>query len=141
MSNFASVTLIGHLGRDVELKSLSDGTSVANFSLATSRKRRDSETSTWWRCALFGKRGEALAQYLHKGDPVLIQGEPYLRTYTDKEGSERQSLECDVKEWAFVSSKGDRQESGGYTAPPQASKPKVDAQAPAGNDFDDDIPF
>jgi single-strand DNA-binding protein len=140
MSNFASVTLIGHLGRDVELKSLSDGTSVANFSLATSRKRRDSETSTWWRCALFGKRGEALAQYLHKGDPVLIQGEPYLRTYTDKEGSERQSLECDVKEWAFVSSKGDRQESGGYTAP-QASRPKVDAQAPAGNDFDDDIPF
>ncbi len=140
MSNFASVTLIGHLGRDVELKSLSDGTSVANFSLATSRKRRDSETSTWWRCALFGKRGEALAQYLHKGDPVLIQGEPYLRTYTDKEGSERQSLECDVKEWAFVSSKGDRQESGGYTAP-QASRPKVDAQAPVDDGFGDDIPF
>lgn len=46
MANFASVTLIGHLGRDVELKSLADGTSVANFSLATSRKRRDSETST-----------------------------------------------------------------------------------------------
>lgn len=140
MSNFASVTLIGHLGRDVELKSLSDGTSVANFSLATSRKRRDSETSTWWRCALFGKRGEALAQYLHKGDPVLIQGEPYLRTYTDKEGSERQSLECDVKEWAFVSSKGDRQESGGYTAP-QASRPKPDFQAPVDDGFGDDIPF
>lgn len=140
MANFASVTLIGHLGRDVETKFLPDGTLVANFSIATSRKRRDGEVSTWWRCVLFGKRGEALAQYLHKGDPVLIQGEPYLRSYTAKDGSERQSLECDVKEWAFVSSKGDRQEGGGYAAP-QASKPKTDFQAPV-DDFDpDSIPF
>lgn len=140
MSNFASVTIVGHLGRDVDTKFLPDGTLVANFSIATSRKRKDGEVSTWWRCALFGKRGEALAQYLHKGDPVLIQGEPYLRTYTDKEGSERQSLECDVKEWAFVSSKGDRQESGGYTAP-QASRPKPDFQAPVDDGFGDDVPF
>jgi single-strand DNA-binding protein len=139
MASFASVTLVGHLGRDVDLKSMADGTTVANFSIATSRKRRDSEVSTWWRCALFGKRGEALAQYLHKGDPVLIQGEPYLRSYTDKEGHERQSLECDVKEWTFVSSKGERQEGSGYAAPAQ-SKPKADPQAPAA-DFDDDIPF
>ena len=140
MANFASATLVGHLGRDVELKWLPDGTAVANFSLATSRKRRDSEVSTWWRCDLFGKRGEAIAQYLHKGDPELIQGEPYLRSYTANDGSERQSLELDVREWAFVGSKGERQEAGGYAAP-QASKPKVDAQAPAGTDFDDDIPF
>lgn len=140
MASFASVTLVGHLGRDVDTKFLSDGTLVANFSIATSRRRKDGEVSTWWRCVLFGKRGEALAQYLHKGDPVLIQGEPYLRSYTDKEGRERQSLECDVKEWAFVSSNGDRQEGGGYASPAQ-SKPKTDSQAPAGNDFDDDIPF
>ncbi len=138
MASFASVVLIGHLGRDVDTKCLPDGTLVANFSIATSRKRKDGEVTTWWRCVLFGKRGEALAQYLHKGDPVLIQGEPYLRTYTDKEGSERQSLECDVKEWAFVSSKGG-QSGGGYAAP-QASKQKADPQTPV-DDFDDSIPF
>ena len=139
MANFASVTLAGHLGRDVELKSLPDGTTVANFSLATSRKRRDKEVSTWWRCTLFGKRGEAIAQYLHKGDPVLIQGEPYLRSYTAKDGTERQSLEVDVREWAFVSSKGERQADSGYIAH-QASQHPGDPQAPAA-DFDDDIPF
>ena len=139
MANFASVTLIGHLGRDVETKFIPDGTAVAKFSLATSRKRKDGEVSTWWNCTLFGKRGEALAQYLHKGDPVLIQGEPYLRSYTANDGTERQSLECDVREWAFVGGKGG-QPGGGYAAPAQ-SKPKVDAQAPAGNDFDDDTPF
>lgn len=140
MANFASVTLIGHLGRDVDTKFLSDGTLVANFSIATSRKRKDGEVSTWWRCVLFGKRGEALAQYLHKGDPVLIQGEPYLRSYTAQDGTERQSLECDVREWAFVSSKGDRQAGSGY-ASPQASKPKADFQAPVDDGFGDDIPF
>lgn len=134
MANFASVTLVGHLGRDVELKSLADGTMVANFSVATARKRKDSEMATWWRCTLFGKRGEALAQYLHKGDPVLIQGEPYLRSYTANDGSERQSLECDVREWAFVSSKSERPGGAGYAAP-SAAPP-----APA-MDFNDDIPF
>ena len=48
-------------------------------------------------------------------------------------------MECDVKEWAFVSSKGERQDAVGYAAH-QASNPRVDPQAPAA-DFDDDIPF
>ena len=118
---------------------MADGIALANFSLATSRKRKDGDISTWWRCALFGKRGEAFAQYLHKGDPVLIQGEPYLRSYTANDGTERQSLECDVREWAFVGGKGGGQDAGGYAAP-QASKPKADFQSPS-SDFDDDIPF
>ena len=138
MANFASVTLIGHLGRDPETKFIPDGTAVAKFSIATSRKRKDGEVSTWWNCTLFGKRGEALAQYLHKGDPVLIQGEPYLRSYTAKDGTEHQSLEVDVREWAFVSSKGERQADSGYIAP-QASQHPGDPQAPS-TDFDD-IPF
>ena len=139
MASFASVVLIGHLGRDVDTKFLSDGTLVANFSIATSRKRKDGEVATWWNCTLFGKRGDALAQYLHKGDPVLIQGEPYLRSYTANDGSERQSLELDVREWAFVGSKGERQDGGGYAAPP-ASKPQADPQAQV-DDFNDDVPF
>lgn len=138
MSNFASVTLVGHLGRDVDIKSMADGTTVANFSIATSRKRRDSEVSTWWRCALFGKRAEVLAQYTKKGDPLLITGEPFMRTYTDKDGGERQSLEVAVSDFAFL--KGRNDDSGGGYAAPQASKPKVDFQAP---DFDPDtdLPF
>ncbi len=112
MPNFAScrITLIGHIGRDPESKYTQDGTAVVNFSLATTRKRKDGDVTTWWRCALFGKRGETLAQYLHKGDPVLIQGEPYMRIYTAQDGTERHSLEVDVKDWAFVGGKSERQE-------------------------------
>ena len=139
MSNFASVTLVGHLGRDVDTKCLSDGTTVANFSIATSRKRGGNEVTTWWRAALFGKRADVLAQYARKGDPLLIQGEPFMRTYTDKDGSERQSLEVAVSDFAFLKGRND-DSGGGYTAP-TPTRAKVDPQAPAGNDFDDDIPF
>lgn len=140
MSNFASVTLVGHLGRDVDTKSLSDGTTVANFSIATSRKRGGNEVTTWWRAALFGKRADVLAQYARKGDPLLIKGEPFMRTYTDKDGGERQSLEVAVSDFAFL--KGRNDDSGGGYAAPAQSKPKADFQAPV-DDFDPDldIPF
>jgi single-strand DNA-binding protein len=140
MPSFASVTLIGNLGRDCESKYLPDGTAVTKFSLATSRKRKDGEVTTWWNAVIFGKRGEALAQWLHKGDPVLIQGEPSLRAYTAKDGSERQSLEVDVREWAFVGSKGERQTPDKYEQQ-LANRPKADFQAPPSADFSDDIPW
>ena len=139
MPNFATVTLIGHLGRGADLKYMPDGTAVANFSIATTRKRRDAEVTTWWRCALFGKRAETFAEYLHKGDPVLIQGEPYQRSYTAKDGSAGVALEVEVKDWAFVGSKSDRQDSG-HSAH-RASNPIPDYQAPSSSDFDEDIPF
>ena len=134
MANFASVTLIGHLGRDVETRSLPDGTTVANFSIATSRKRGGTKVTTWWRCSMFGKRAEVLAQYTQKGDPLMITGEPYMREYQGKEGDTRQSLEVAVSDFAFLNGRND--DSGGYAAP----RPKVDPQAPV-DDFNDDVPF
>jgi len=138
MPNYASITLIGHIGRDVETKVLASGTTVANFSIAHTRKRKDGDVTTWYRCALFGARGEALAKYLGKGDPVLIQGEPYLRTYTANDGTERTSLEVDVREWAFVGGKGQGHESGGDYQPSARAAPANSATA---EDFNDDIPF
>lgn len=133
MPNYAHCTLIGHLGRDPELRHLPDGSPVASFSLATSRKRKDGETTTWWRCTLFGKRAEVLVGYLHKGDPVLVSGEPYQREWVDKEGATRLSLELDVRDFAFVGGKAARSDP----APEQRASQKF--QAPA--DFDDQLPF
>lgn len=135
MANYASVTLVGHIGRDVEIRHMSDGMMVANFSLATSRKRGGNEVTTWWRAALFGKRAEVLAQYTKKGDALLITGEPFMRTYTDKDGSERQSLEVAVSDFAFLKGRND-DSGGGYAAP----RPKVDPQAPVDDGFGD-LPF
>ena len=130
MPNYAHVTLIGHLGQDPETRHMPNGDPVVSFSMATSRKRKDQETTTWWRVSLFGRRGETLAQHLRKGDPVLVSGEPMLRPWTDKEGSPRTSLEVVANDFAFIGGKRDSGEERPARAPAHTETP-----------FDDDIPF
>ncbi|NCA72515.1 MAG: single-stranded DNA-binding protein [Sphingobacteriia bacterium] len=145
MPNHAQVTLVGHLGQDPATKQVGSD-SVTEFSIATSRKRKDKngdlhESTTWWRCAMWGKRGEVIARYLKKGDPILVSGEPHVRPWTDNAGAERQSLEVDVREFAFVGGRGEQ------SAPPQQRQQpeRMDSQnrasmaAQAPSDFD--IPF
>lgn len=141
MPNFAQATVIGHLGADPDTRSLPSGQTVTNVSVATSRKRQDGETTTWWRGAVWGKRGEALAQYLRKGDPVLLTGEPFQREWTDNQGTTRISLELDVRDWSFVGSKADRQQGGQPAQPQTANQAHMAAQAPLGPEPDDAIPF
>jgi single-strand DNA-binding protein len=136
MPNFANITLVGHLGRDPEIRQTAGGQSVTNIALATSRKRQGTETTTWWRGAVWGQRGEALAQYLGKGDPVLIVGEPYQREWTDQSGQTRLSMEVDVRDWAFVGGKGERQVAATPTPAPLPQRQAAPAQ-----DYDDDVPF
>ena len=115
MPNFASVTLIGHLGRDPETRYTPSNTSVTSFSLATSRKDgQGQETTTWWRCTCFGKRGDVIAQYFRKGDPILVQGEPSLREYSGKDGQARTSLEVIVNDFSFIKGRKDADHGDSY---------------------------
>jgi single-strand DNA-binding protein len=136
MPNYAHTTIIGHLGQDPEVRFTQSGTPVASCSVATSRKRGQEETTTWWRVSLFGKRAEVLAQYLNKGDPVLFSGEPYLRPWTDKAGNERVSLELAASDFAFIGG-GQRQQAPQQQAPQQDHRPVQFSPVP----YDDDIPF
>ena len=146
MPNFNQVIMIGHLGRDPETKAVGSDT-VTTFSLATTRKRKDQEFTTWWNCSMWGKRGEVIRQYLRKGDPILVMGEPWQRNYTTKDGREGVSMEVDVRDWTFVGSKNDAQAS--QSAPRAQTAPTPQGQAPAApyyydpavSGVDDDIPF
>ncbi len=146
MASFASITLMGHLGRDPETKFSQAGTAITTFSIATSRKDgQGNETTTWWRCTVFGKRGEVVAQYFRKGDPILVQGEPSLREYTANDGTAKTSAEVIVNDFAFVKSKKDADSEyrpapqPGYTPPSAASPTGQPQQQEAA--WDDDIPF
>lgn len=127
MANYAKAILLGHLGRDPENRYLRDGTPVTHFSLATSRQRGTSPTTTWWRCACFGKPGAVIAQYARQGDPLLVEGEPTLRAY-QHQGVERQALEVLVTSFAFVKGKVE----------PLAPAPNPPAASAA---WEDEIPF
>ena len=88
-----SATVAGHLGKDAELRYTQDGGPVLNFSVASTEKK-DGPT-TWVRCALFGKRGEAVAQYLKKGTPVCVSGGLTMREF-ESQGEKRTSLDMRV---------------------------------------------
>ena len=150
MPNYASVTLVGHLGKDPETKSLNSGDTVTSFSIATSRKRGDNETTTWWNCSLFGKRGEALARYLRKGDPVLVHGEPYQRKYQTSDGRDGVSLDVVCSDFAFIGAQdAQNARTGDSSDRGTSSHARTERTAQTGDRrvqdvpsaFDDDIPF
>lgn len=113
MPNLATVTIIGHLGRDPEIRYMPDGSAVCNFSVATSEKSRDQEFTTWWKVNVWGKQAESCNQYLSKGRAVCVQGRVGMRSYTDANGQERQSLEVNAQQVVFLGSRddGDKAES------------------------------
>lgn len=121
MPNLSHIMVAGHLGRDAEPKQVGERT-VINFSIATSRKVKDTETTTWWRVAYWVK-ADRVSKLLTKGTPVLVIGEAYSREY-DGEGGKRVSLEIDAKEVKLLGGKQDK-EAAPAAAPSRPARPAV----------------
>lgn len=80
------VTLMGNLGRDVELRKTQNGTSVASFSMATTERYTGKdgqkvEKTQWHNVVAWGKLAEVCTNHLHKGDKVLVSGKVEYRSY------------------------------------------------------------
>jgi single-strand DNA-binding protein len=129
------VHICGRIGRDGEVRAVGDQ-KVCNFSVAENIGFGEKKTTQWWSCALWGKRGESLAQYLTKGSAVTVCGEVSVREYDGKDGSKKHELTCRVLDVALQGSRdaGDRD-------PPQTLAEKSKGVAPATDDFDDPLPF
>lgn len=140
--NFLTVT--GNLGKDAEKRFLQDGTAVLSFSVADSSPGKD-KPALWWNCGMFGKRADALEQYMRKGQQVTVVGQVSEREYTDKDGGTKKAFSVRVTDVALQG--GKRNDDGGGTsyAPQQAAlqpTPQAERSAPAAMaDIDDDIPF
>ena len=76
-------TFTGNLGKDCRLGNVG-GTTVCNFTLAARAGFGKSEQTLWLDCALWGKRGESLQQYLTKGQQVAVSGELGTREHEGK---------------------------------------------------------
>ena len=86
MAGVNKVILIGHLGQDPEVKAMSNGKSVCNFSLATSESWKDkngqkTEKTEWHRIVMFGKVADICGQYLQKGSQIYIEGKLQTRNW------------------------------------------------------------
>ncbi len=143
MPNLAQLTLIGHLGRDVETKFLPSGDPIAEFSIAHTMKRKAGDVTTWWKCTAFGKSAEIAAQYLAKGDACLVIGTAYNEPWTDKDGANRLTLNVMVDKIVLLGKRADA-ETAPRAAPaaPKAAKPADEKQGdPFIDDELDTLPF
>lgn len=86
--------LFGNLTRDPEMKSLPNGNKVTSFSLATNRVYKDQagnkqEQVEYHNIVVFGRQAETSAQYLKKGQGVMIEGRIQTRSWDDKTTGEK----------------------------------------------------
>ena len=132
------VMIIGHLGRDPEMRYTPSGKPVCTFSVAVSRTwnsgdgERHSETE-WFNIVAWGNLAETCKQHLSKGQLVYIEGRLQTRKWEDKEGQKHSSVEVVANEMTFLS---DRREGGqNHDAAPAPG----DEGAPTSNE--DEFPF
>ncbi len=154
------VILIGHLGKDPEMRATAGGMQVANFSLATSERSKDkTEKTEWHNIVMFDRQAEIAGQYLRKGSLVYLEGKIQTRKWQDKDGNDRYTTEIVANQMTMLGSKGG--ETGGYYSPSTEtsepiSQPRQNYAPPPSNytpasrppvppppkaDFDDDVPF
>lgn len=148
--------LIGHVGKDPEIRSTQGGLRVANLSLATSESWRDKnsgekkEMTEWHRISVFNEGlVKVIEQYVKKGARLYVEGKIQTRKWQDKQGNDRYSTEINLGAYGGMLTildfaKDDREpgEDAPRRQPDRASaKGAPSWDAPSGSDLDDEIPF
>ncbi len=110
------ITIIGHLGRDPEMRYTPSGDSVTSFSVASSRRYRTSageqrEETMWFNINAWGRIGEACNQYLTKGRQVYVEGILTTRIFQGNDGQARIANDVRASEVQFLSQAGAGMES------------------------------
>lgn len=101
MPNVNKQVAVGHLGRDPEMRYLSNGDAVANFSIAVSEKYKDKsgewkENTEWIKCVVYRDLAVLVGEKFGKGDAIHVEGKNKTRKWQDKDGNDRYSMELDA---------------------------------------------
>ena len=150
MRGVNKVILIGHLGKDPEVRHLDSNSVVANFPLATSDSYTDKqgnrvEQTEWHNVVLWRRLAEIAEQFLKKGSLVYIEGRLRTRSWEDKEGNKRYTTEIVGSNMQMLDKKGDNAAPVQQQATQPASQPAA-AVASTASDIvleepGDDLPF
>ncbi len=145
------VFLLGNLGRDAETKFTPSGVARTTFSIATTRRVKDSQTGEWrdetdWHNVILW-RAENLANYLTKGKQVHVEGRLQTRSYDDKDGNKRYMTEVVVDEIVLLGGRGEQPDP--VVSMPRSASPAsrtAPSATSAESSFpdvasDDDVPF
>lgn len=139
MASVNRMILLGNCARDVETRFTTDGSAIANVSIATDRTWKDKdgakkEEVEFHRVSFFGRLAEIAGEYLKKGSPVYVEGRLRTRKWQDKDGSDRYTTEIVAESMQLL---------GGRDAKPREAEQQPARGKPAGSmeDLESDIPF
>ena len=145
MASVNKAIIIGHLGKDPDMRYLPSGEGVCNFSVATSEQWKDKSTgekkeqTEWHKCSAFSKLADICGKYLKKGSQVYIEGRIQTRKWQDKDGQDRYTTEIKVDSMKMLGRKSD--DEARADNPAQRATPPAAPSAGSFDDFEDDIPF
>lgn len=126
--------VIGHLGRDPEMRYNDSELAIASFSVASSKKVKGEDKTQWVKIIAFGKLAEVCGQYLTKGKQIFVEGDLQSSEWQDKDGNKRFSIEIVANRIEFLSGKSDSQKQ-------ETSAASEQTKQPAKTGDDDPIPF
>ena len=149
MASVNKVIIVGHLGNDPEIRTMPNGESVANISVATSEswtdkatgERRDS--TEWHRIVFYRRQAEVAGQYLRKGSQVYVEGRLKTRKWQDQNGQDRYTTEIQGDVMQMIGGKGgDNQAQQPNPQAQKRPKPNEIYSANEKQEFaDDNVPF
>lgn len=149
MASVNKAIILGHAGRDAEVRYMPNGNAVANVSIATTSRRKDKssgetiEDTQWHRITFYERLAEIAGEYIKKGKAVYIEGRLKYGTYTDKSGVEKPTCDIVATELQLLGSRDESSAPAPRPSARQAPAPQRSAApAPSGfDDFDDLPPF
>ena len=156
MASVNKVIIVGHLGKDPEIRTFPSGDQVANVTIATTDRWRDKNTGEnkesveWHRVIFNGRLAEIVGQYLKKGSQVYVEGALRTRKWIDQaSGQERYATEIRADSMQMLGGKSEDQKDQGYGGNSSQRQPQRQGQAPAPqqranggfSDMENDIPW
>ena len=128
-----TVTIVGNLGQDPEIRYTASGVPVASFTVAVNEvyKGKDGQKVKkvhWFRVSAFQRLAEVIGEYCAKGSKVGVRGQLQQRTWQDSEGMNHSLVEIRARELELLSGKNDNQTV-------------QEAELPLAAAEDDDVPF
>jgi single-strand DNA-binding protein len=148
MSSLNKVMLIGHLGKDPEIRYTSEGSPVANFSLATSENWTDKngsrqERTEWHTIVAWTKLADLAKRFLSKGRQVYIEGRIQSREWNDRDGNKRRTTEIIATQMVLLGGRPQGVDAG-IQPMDSSNRTASDSSEPPFGDAgitDSDIPF
>ncbi len=142
MSGVNKVILVGHLGKDPEVRHLENSVNVASFSLATTetitnKNGEKQDLTEWHNIVVWRGLADVAEKYLKKGKQIYVEGKIRTRSWDDKEGIKRYTTEIVADSFTMLGKKEDGPSSGNNAA---SSIPSA-SEIINSSEGDDDLPF